>query len=1735
MECVTPFVSVIIDSMMVPIKEHLGFFFSSTKHVANMTKKLSNLNVAKYYMEEKKKDALINDRLVPDSLHLWLEKVETITRKTETIQTAGNGCLNILTRYTTGKISFDILQEIDDLLGEQNKIEWSNKQRPIGMVINSPGPSTSQIDYNVIPNIFPSRVSIFNDILKSLEPDNKTQMMALWGPGGVGKTTMMEEIKKFVEKKGKFQYILRVDIGRKYDPNTTKKYIAKCMGVDLHEETKQAEVERLRESFERLSKEGKKIFIILDDVWEAIDLNDIGLPSSFPTGFKVLVTSRNEKVCIKMDIDTKSIFKIHGLEEADANSFFWETVKISNGDGELQKIGKDILNKCGGLPIAIKTIALALKGEEKYAWEATKKNLQRHKLKDIEDLQDVVIKIFEISYSYLKKDEDKAIFVLCGLYPDDYDIFLEELLRYGWGLQFFKKADSLVEARKQTNMSVHNLLSANLLTKSNTTGCVKIHDLARDFVLSNISKFKQASIVNHGDKFEWPTHESCERLLLTCTGMSNFPQDFYYPNLELLKLMNGDKLLRLPEDFHKQMEKLKVLAYAKMQYPLSVVSLCCSISLHTLCLDFCPLVDNDISLLGNLVNLEVLSLAYCGISKLPSTIKELKMLKLLDLNGCFDLYIDDGVFQNLGKLEELYMRVSRNKSIRFSDANCGELKLISGKLNALEVEFFENILEPKNVSFENLQRFRISMGCFLDLYWSDEHSFKNTLKLVSNSNDVLECKFYELFSHTEELHLSVKDMSNVGDISMSPTQTSTFFNLKYLHVFECEELTHLFTIPVANGLKKLESLTVSSCSLLKSIASSCDNVNVIDLPHLVELKLDNLPNFTSIILDSDISATQPPLLNKEVMIPNLSRLKINGLKKLKQIWACDYTSGEEDNISMLKVIEVNDCNSLVNLFPCNPMQLLTHLEELKVNNCCSIEVVFNIDLGKIKQHISNLRSIRVSKLDELRELWRINEENYSGHLICGFQAVETIDIGNCKKFKNVFTPITANFDMSALINIYIEDVKVEDVEISGISKVDEDMSIVAFPSYYLTRAFNKIRKIDFRSFEGAKVLFEIETLGISGELVSAHQQQSLPLLPRLEELYLERMDTLSHVWKCNNWNKFFILHKHQPQSSFQNLTKITLLHCNGIKYLFSPLMSKLLSSLKKLQIGFCESMEEVVSNRDDDHVDDEVLTTSTTTFFPCLKDLRLVSLPNLKHIGGGVAKCSRMGVVPWSLCQYPTEIHIKKCPSLSTLIPSDAATQMQKLQELTINDCKSLVEVFESKEINNISSSSSNIDQGSVSFPGPKTITNLHHHQLTNLKKLQISICDILEYIFTFPTLESLKKLEELRISSCKAMKAIVREEHGEETSSKVVFPRLKSIELVDLPNLVGFFIGMNTDFEWQSLDHLMIDKCPQMMVFTSGESIAPKLKYIHTTLGKHDVECILNFRQTPPPSRDSVCPAAQGATWSFHNLIEIDLKYYSGHKKVVPSNELQQLQILERIHVSYSWSVTEVFEVANNESPTVVTFPKLREVELELLFSLEYIWKSNEWTILEFPNLTTLSIIECNKLKHVFTPSMVGGLMKLQELRITWCEKLEVIVKKEEEECDGKVGEIRFPCLKSLELYSLKSLKGFWLGKEDLLFPSMNTLIIKKCPEIKVFSDRHAIAHELKLVETSFGVFQAEEGISSFASMTWRPAIALPWSLSVESTSWLRVVVMVLRKLSMKDQRSSDTLDRVEEGFSKR
>ncbi|KAD7476988.1 hypothetical protein E3N88_00124 [Mikania micrantha] len=1240
------------------ITKHLGYFICSSKHVNGMKQQMRILENTKVDVKKRMERNTLNNKEIPAGVPGWVIKVETL-KQVESISSEGYGCLNIKMRYRAGKKACEATERIKDLTTENNAFVWTDAPIPTGRVDSKSATSTpSSHGVN-----FKSRDRSFNEALKWLQQDNnESQVIALCGMGGVGKTTMMEQLITVAKDKKMFDYIVSVVIGRTPNMHSIQNDIVLHIASEgLVEATIPVRADRLREKFKKhLEEKKKRILFILDDVWKKIELKDIGLTSPLPNGLKLFLTSRDSDICRQIAVSAHSqtsfkVVEVEVLTEEEAQHLFFKITNVSKEDNRYD-IGCQIVEKCGRLPLAINIIGTALHSRETHAWNSKLQHLNNNNIDD--DLQEVI----KISYEY-RDEEDKEVLLLCGLFPEDYDIRIEDLTRYAWGLNLFKGVSTLGGARDSTRTCVGNLINAHLLINNYEDSCVKMHDLVLSFVLGVVSKSDCAWIINHGDVTQLAgREESSKRISLTCTGMSEFPQDFKYPNLSLLQLMNGEFSLKFPDDFYENLKSLQVIAYYNMQYPLLPRSLHCSTNLKSLCLYCCKLMF-DISFVGDLVNLEVLSFAHCGIHKLPSAIGKLVKLRLLDLTGCLNLRIDNGVFKNLKKLEELYMRVSSNENVRFTESNIKELAMLSKQLFALEVEFVEKENLFEFFSFEKLDKFKIAIGGCFDSYEIQKDPFVNKLKLVSDCNiDLHNCKIKKLFKKTEHLDLQVKDMIGLEEFHYD---RHSFSSLKCLMVYGCSNLKYLFPVCVANGLKKLEILIICECPVLEAlIKNDGSEINVVELPQLLELDLYDLPNFTSIYTDS--SSSMCALFNSQ--------------------------SGEEDD---------------------------------------------NIHTGAFQ---SNL--------------------------------------------------------------------------------------------YFHLRS----------QCEGVKVVFEIDL----------NNQQ--PLFPNLKKLRLLYMNDMCHVWKCNNWNKYLLI----SYSSFHNLTSIEISFCNRIKYLFSPLMAKLLSNLQKIKVERCDDMEEVVSNRDDDDNDEEEMSTTstTTTFFPHLQSLTFEILTNLTRIGGGGGakgtktgvihdqfKVSHVGVVSWSLCQFSKEIIILYCNGLSSVIPLDAIGQMQKLEVLRVEYCKSLTEVFESQYINGNSGdskSSININKGSVDIDAISRQSNINMAPLSNLKILVIESCNLLQHVFTFSMLESLKHLEELKIQYCKAMKVIVEKENAEQTKD-VVFPRLKLLELQSLPNLEGFFLGMN-DFKWPLLEMVKIDECPQMMNFTCGQSTTPALKDIHTSLGRHSLECGLNF-----------------------------------------------------------------------------------------------------------------------------------------------------------------------------------------------------------------------------------------------------------------------------------------------------
>nr|XP_043631616.1 probable disease resistance protein At4g27220 [Erigeron canadensis] len=678
--------------------------------------------------------------------------------------------------------------------------------------------------------------------------------------GGVGKTTMMEQLKKAVEDKKTFHWIVKVVIGEKMNTFSIQQTVAEYLQIPLTETSTTTRADRLRVTFGKISQERKeKVLVILDDVWEKVELKDIGL-CPLPNSSKLLLTSRNENVCTQIvaedDLDLR-VVRVDVLEELEANSFFFHTSKVS--DPDLKEMGVKIVKRCGFLPLAIKLIATNLRSKEKPIWRNTLHRLKKN------ELDKNVQKIVEISYNFLADEDAKAVFLLCGLFPDDFNIPIEELTRFSWGLKLFNKVTTLGTARDRTKTCVGVLKNASLLMDSDHSECVKMHDLVLAFVVAKVSEGEDPWIIKHGDNVsEWSraetTSESCRSISLTCMGMSEFPRDFNYPKVSLLRLMNGDESLKFPDDFYEKMENLQVMAFEKLHYPLLPTSLQCSTTLRTLCLHKCSLMFDCSPIGDHLLNLEVLSFAHSGIRYLPSAIGKLVKLKLLDLTGCMDLRIDEGVLKNLVKLEELYMEVN-GKVVRFTDINYKELAERSKNLSAFDFEFVENNPESKNMSYNKLERFRISMGRYLEngdvkiprtevqnsmgRYLDNVQNSENTLMLkVANKDELLESGMNELFPKTEVLYLEAgSGMKNLEEVlPKSVPRHSLFYNLRVLCITKCVDLRYLFTVPVARALVKLEYLSISECPVMEALVYREENgIDEIRFQGLKYLRLSDLP------------------------------------------------------------------------------------------------------------------------------------------------------------------------------------------------------------------------------------------------------------------------------------------------------------------------------------------------------------------------------------------------------------------------------------------------------------------------------------------------------------------------------------------------------------------------------------------------------------------------------------------------------------------------------------------------------------------------------------------------------------------------------------------------------------------------------------------------------------------------------------------------------------------------------
>ncbi|KAK9218258.1 hypothetical protein WN943_006895 [Citrus x changshan-huyou] len=189
--------------------------------------------------------------------------------------------------------------------------------------------------------------------------------------GGIGKTTLVKKVARQAMEDKLFDMVVFSEVSQTPDIKKIQQEIAEKLGLELHEEVESRRASRL---FERL-RNHKKILVVLDNIWKHLDLETVGIPfGEDHKGCKLLLTARDRSVLLKMG--SKDNFLINNLNEEEA----WRLFKMMAGDDvenrEMKSTAIDVARACGGLPIALTTVAKALRGKSLHEWKNSLRELQ---------------------------------------------------------------------------------------------------------------------------------------------------------------------------------------------------------------------------------------------------------------------------------------------------------------------------------------------------------------------------------------------------------------------------------------------------------------------------------------------------------------------------------------------------------------------------------------------------------------------------------------------------------------------------------------------------------------------------------------------------------------------------------------------------------------------------------------------------------------------------------------------------------------------------------------------------------------------------------------------------------------------------------------------------------------------------------------------------------------------------------------------------------------------------------------------------------------------------------------------------------------------------------------------------------------------------------------------------------------------------------------------------------------
>ncbi|KAM3351036.1 hypothetical protein ACQJBY_023206 [Aegilops geniculata] len=474
--------------------------------------------------------------------------------------------------------------------------------------------------------------------------------------GGLGKTTLAMDLCRQLDADFPFQALVSVSQNFNAAKDMERLLVQVLQQIlrekPSDEETNLTRVEELSEKIRELLNQ-KRCLIVVDDVWSVPAWEAIRniLPKK-NCGSKIIVTTRINTVAKAASFSEYFVHHMKPLKPKASEKLFVKKVFGSTENGtcppEFKETMDAILKKCGGLPLAIISIASLLpsyrSAESIEMWERVSRSIGSQM--EIHPTLQAMMQLITLSYDYLPHHL-KACMMYLSIFPEDYVVTKDRLL-HRWiaeGLVTEKRGLTLLEVAEEY---LNELISRNMIQldkfvhteksfnyrKVKVEGC-RVHDMILEVMVSKSEESNFVSLV--GRQYGAMAHGHGKVRRLSIHDNDNDEQHDARHGIEAMKLQHVRSLTTFP--FHGLDKLLDRLGEFKL--------------LRVLDLEDCKALRNKHMIyVCRLYLLRFLSLRGTTVSKMPHKVGNLEHLETLDVKDTY-MNMGQGMPRSVTKLSKL--------------------------------------------------------------------------------------------------------------------------------------------------------------------------------------------------------------------------------------------------------------------------------------------------------------------------------------------------------------------------------------------------------------------------------------------------------------------------------------------------------------------------------------------------------------------------------------------------------------------------------------------------------------------------------------------------------------------------------------------------------------------------------------------------------------------------------------------------------------------------------------------------------------------------------------------------------------------------------------------------------------------------------------------------------------------------------------------------------------------------